>query len=266
MKRRGMAGPAVIVLLGAALAFAGACQTKAPDERNAPVLSAADSTARAMRVERGQKAFLANCAMCHGVWGEGDGPRYAEVLKRGGKSPAFLNDAALLDTLSREQMIRIITMGGSATHLSKEMPPWGQKLPVETIHDIADFVKSLPSLKPGIPKSTIENYLAAAPGQPTNGRKLFVFYCTVCHGPNGKGDGMMSDTLWTRFKVRPRNLTDSTYIATKTDRELFVTISLGGGYTGHSGHMPAWSANLKPEQVKDLVSYVRELSRTEARP
>ncbi len=40
---------------------------------------------------------------------------------------------------------------------------------------------------------------AAAP----QGRELFIRYCGSCHGPNGKGDGMLSGVL----KQRPADLT-----------------------------------------------------------
>jgi mono/diheme cytochrome c family protein len=122
----------------------------------------------------------------------------------------------------------------------------------------------MPTLKPGIPRSTVEKYLEAPAGVPEEGRQLFVYYCVNCHGPYGKGDGIVADALWSRYHVRPRNLTDSLYFTAKTDKELFETVSLGGRYTGHSAMMPAWSVMFTPAQIKDLVSYVRVLSRTTA--
>jgi len=216
--------------------------------------------------ERGQQAYLAHCAMCHGPWGEGDGTLAVELVKQAGTRPAQLNDVARLAELGRPQVVRIITLGGGKTHRSNLMPPWGSRIPAAVIGDIADFVMALPSLKPGVPRATIAKYLEAPPGTPAEGRRLFVYHCTMCHGAYGKGDGLVADTLWARNHIRPRNLTDSVYFAKKTDQELFTTVSLGGPYTGHSSVMPGWSVNFTPGQIKDVVSYVREISRTTSRP
>ncbi len=101
---------------------------------------------------------------------------------------------------------------------------------------------------------------------PAEGRRLFVYYCSACHGAEGKGNGTLADTIFARAKVRPRNLTDSTYFLPKTDQALFDVISLGGGHMGKSGFMPAWTVKLSPAEIKDLVSYVRVLSHTPSRP
>jgi mono/diheme cytochrome c family protein len=66
--------------------------------------------------------------------------------------------------------------------------------------------------------------------------------------------------------VRPRNLTDSTYMATRTDQQLFAVISLGGGHFRKAMDMPAWTTTLTPGQIKSLVAYVRKVSNTAPRP
>ena len=204
--------------------------------------------------------------MCHGVWGEGDGPLAPQLLSQNNVRPAALNDPILLARLGRDQIVEVITKGGARTHRSNLMPSWGEKLSPETIGHIADYVMALPDFKPGIPRSIIEDYLKAPPGSSDEGRKTFVFFCTLCHGPYGKGDGILADTLFARYKVRPRNLTDSLYFAPKTDREIFTTVTLGGEFTGHSRYMPGWGGvRLSPAEVKNLVSYIRTLSRTEHR-
>ena len=255
--------PVGYLLAGASIfALVLACQKRA---ENIPQGSTGTATPALSYTERGQQAYLSNCAMCHGPWGEGDGPLASQLAKEGGVAPAQLNDPRLAD-LGRAQIIRIITNGGGKTHRSNLMPPWGARLPDDVIADVADYVLALPTLKPGIPRATIQKYLEAPAGVPEQGRQLFVYTCTACHGPYGQGDGPMAEALWQRNHVRPRNLTDSVYFAPKTDKELFETVSLGGPYTGHSTMMPAWSVRFSPAQIKDLVAYVRVLSRTAARP
>jgi mono/diheme cytochrome c family protein len=43
-------------------------------------------------------------------------------------------------------------------------------------------------------------------------------------------------------------------------------VALGGGHIGKSTMMPAWTVTLTPSQIKDVVSYVRALSKTKSRP
>ncbi len=267
MMNRRVVGPMLSLLacLGL-LAFVGACQKQVPqtaEVKNAAEAANPDSVARH---ERGQQAYMAYCAQCHGPWGEGDGPRSADVEKQAGARPAMLNSTPRLTELGRAELINVITQGGGRTHRSNVMPRWGEKLKSGVIEEIADYVLTLPSIKSGIPRATIEKYLASTPGTVDSGRKLFVYYCTICHGPYGEGDGFMADSMWARSKVRPRNLTDSLYFVNKTDKEMFVTVSLGGGYTGHSRFMPGWSVTFKPQEIRDLVSYVRSISRTKAQP
>ena len=224
MKKRGIVRGIVFALAAWGLVMLlPACQP-----RKAKVLSQSDSLraaqAQLVRRGRGQQGYLAYCGMCHGVWGEGDGPLAAELKKQAGVTPAQLNDAMRLGEMGREQLIQVIKLGGGRTHRSNLMPPWGDRLPQSVIEEIADFVLVLPSLKPGVPRATIERYLEAPPGTPAEGRKLFVFYCTMCHGPFGKGDGLLADSLWVNHGIRPRNLTDSLYFAPKRDQELFTTV------------------------------------------
>jgi mono/diheme cytochrome c family protein len=248
--------------------LAASCQRRSAEtpDQAASARKAIEDSLGILRLERGQQAYLASCAMCHGVGGAGDGPLSDELRAQGVTTPARLNDRARLDLLGHEELVRVISMGGAHTGRSNLMPPWGEKLAPALIDTIADYVMALPDLQPGTPASTLEAYLAAPPGTPEEGRRLFVFYCTSCHGPYGKGDGFLADTLWARNQIRPRDLTDSTYLSRTTDQQLYVSVSLGGAHSGKSMFMPAWTATLQPAQIRSLVSYVRAISGTPSRP
>lgn len=220
----------------------------------------------AERIDSGKRVFLSSCAMCHGDTGAGDGPLAGELMKDAAVKPARLNDQARLSLLGREGVKRVIVEGGGHTTRSNLMPAWGEKLGPKLADDVTDFVMTLPSLNPGTPTATIEKYLQAPPGSPAEGGKLFVYYCSGCHGLAGKGDGVYARTLRVRNKVWPRNLTQTSYFEKKTDRDIYVVVALGGGHTGKSTMMPAWTATLTPEQIKHLVSYVRVLSKTASKP
>jgi len=245
------------------LAVAGACQRK---PAGGPAVGAAPDTVQQARLAAGQVAYLANCAMCHGEWGLGDGPLAAQLQKQSGAVPAHLNDRARRAAMGRDSLIQVIELGGAHTGRSNLMPAWGERLPHQEIQQIADFVMALPELHREIPNATLSRYLEAPPGTAAEGRKLFVTMCSACHGPYGKGDGRYADVMFARNQVRPRDLTDSLYFAARTDREVFAAISLGGGFFHKSPYMPIWNATLTPEQIKDLVSYVRAVSRTASRP
>jgi mono/diheme cytochrome c family protein len=160
----------------------------------------------------------------------------------------------------------VIADGGAHTGRSNLMPGWAERLEASTLDDVAEYVLSLPGRKPGITEATLQKYLEAPAGAPAEGRRVYVHYCSACHGPYGRGDGTYAEALRQQHNIRPRDLTDSSYVGRKTDQELFAIISLGGGHMGKSPYMPAWTVSLKPEQIKDLVSYVREISRSAPQP
>jgi cbb3-type cytochrome c oxidase subunit III len=258
----------VVTLLALGLAaFAASCQKK-PESK--PV--SADSTSATYKAEpapagvavniTGERAFLAYCAMCHGDGGTGDGPLAQELAKLAGSQPINLTDETRIKALGREGVRNTVIRGGAHTGKSNLMPAWGEKLEPALVDSIVDYVVSLPLLHPTVPTSTVEKYLAAPPGTAVNGRRWFVYYCSGCHGSAGKGDGPTADRLRREHNIRPRDLTNTEYFAPKTDQELYATIALGGGHAGKSAFMPAWTYSLRPEQIKDLVSYIRSLSNT----
>jgi mono/diheme cytochrome c family protein len=251
------------VMMSAWLAAVVACQKKTDTMVGQNDTTAVDST-QLVRLQPAQESYLANCAMCHGASGAGDGPLEPELRSQGITKPAVLNDRARLAQLGKDEIVRVIEQGGGHTGRSNLMPPWVEKIDAQMIDQIADYVMLLPDVQPGTPAATVEKFLSAPPGSSNEGRKLYVFYCTSCHGPYGLGDGAMADSLWARNGIRPRNLTDSVYFARKSDQELFSVVELGGGHHGKSPFMPGWSYTLPPDQIRNLVSYIRTLSRTPA--
>ena len=253
------------LLLTGVIAIA-ACQprTKA-DTPAANATIVADSLNRMAALQRGQQAYLAHCAMCHGDGGNGDGDVAVALRIKSGVAVARLNDRETLSRLSQAEVMSVIEKGGAHTGRSNLMPAWDTMLAHGLISDIATFVMTLADSNPAIPRATLQHYLEAPPGVPADGRVLYVHHCAACHGDFAKGDGPLADQLWTAHQVRPRNLTDSTYIATKTDQQLFAIISLGGGHFRKAVQMPAWTVTLTPAQIKSIVAYVREVSHTARR-
>lgn len=226
---------------------------------------AAEPSTPPAKVERAQQAFLAYCGMCHGPRGAGDG-EVAVALKRSSIIVPRLDDAARLAKIGREGVLRIVTEGGAHVGRSNVMPEWGGLVGAGLAGDLADYVLSLPGQGPRLSAATLEHYLQAPAGVPAQGRSIYVYRCSACHGPGGKGDGPSGDLLRRKHGVPPRDLTNTRFMSTKTDRDLFTAVSIGGGHIGRSVYMPSWANDLTPAQIKDVVAYLRQISKTPARP
>jgi len=97
-----------------------------------------------------------------------------------------------------------------------------------------------------------------APGaeEKTEGRRLYLTYCSGCHGESGKGNGPAASSL----PAKPANHTDGKVMNQLPDKELMEIISKGGAAAGKSPIMPSWGAQLKEKQVKEIISYIRSLA------
>jgi mono/diheme cytochrome c family protein len=82
------------------------------------------------------------------------------------------------------------------------------------------------------------------------GGELFVIYCTPCHGPTGKGDGLVT----TKF-VPAVDLTNPDLHKARTDGWWQHQLAVGGAL------MPGYAEALSPEERWHLVNYVRTLAK-----
>lgn len=88
------------------------------------------------------------------------------------------------------------------------------------------------------------------------GKKLYLTYCSSCHGDNGKGDGPAAQSL----PVKPANHTAGAVMNQLTDKFLMEIISKGGSAVGKSPMMPGWGGQFKENQLRDIVAYVRSIA------
>ena len=82
------------------------------------------------------------------------------------------------------------------------------------------------------------------------GHEWYISYCTMCHGEDGKGGGVLADSL----KYPPLDLTTIALRRGEFSKELMAKIIAGvENVAGHStGDMPAWFETFKEsERITD---------------
>ena len=89
------------------------------------------------------------------------------------------------------------------------------------------------------------------------GRATYQHYCLTCHGETGAGDGFNAFNL----DPHPRDLSDAAFQKKKTDADLADAIQRGGAGMGLSSMMPPWGRTLSPEEVSQVVLYLRSLGK-----
>ena len=89
----------------------------------------------------------------------------------------------------------------------------------------------------------------SSPARAQDGAALYKTKCAACHGADGKGETAIGKSN----KVRELG---SAEVQKQSDAELTTLVEAG------KGKMPAYGKSLKPEQVKQLVEYIRSLAKS----
>ncbi len=90
--------------------------------------------------------------------------------------------------------------------------------------------------------------------------RIYNTYCVQCHGVNRDGNGINSKNM----AVKPRDHTDSKAMGDTPDETLFKAIKEGGLAVTKSVLMPKWGGVLDDSQIREMVSYLRFVSKTGA--
>jgi len=96
---------------------------------------------------------------------------------------------------------------------------------------------------------TLRNPVKATEWTLAQGKELFGIFCTPCHGETGAGDGPVAKKL----VPTPVGLRSGSRAGALSDGELFLVLTSG------TGGMPAFRADLSPEERWKIVSYLRTL-------
>lgn len=219
----------------------------------------------------GKEVFSKQCAPCHGVNGDGQGPAAYLLFPKPRNFTkgqfrlistwdAAPTDEDLFKTLSRG-------MPGSA------MPSWAH-LTEETrwglVHYIKTFIKNPVQIRPDHqPQNAGESgagHIAASPEIPytpeakARAQQLFKEGCAPCHGATGKGDGKQEQIDSDGLPTRPRDLTAGIYKGSSEPGEVYKRILAGLPGTP----MPS-SPYLYGDDAWRLAHFVREMSSDEQR-
>jgi cytochrome c oxidase cbb3-type subunit III len=185
-----------------------------------------DAAAREVATEatsRGEEIYVEACAECHGLEGEGDGNQVPP-----------LNKKEYLTAATDEVIFNVIDDGRPGTG----MPAWGQDrggpYNAQAINDLVAYIRAW---EPTAPPLDDQPHVPDL----TRGRILFSNTCFACHGQYGEGTHLAP------------GLNAPEYLAKFDDDYLRQTIRRGRAARG----MPTWGSVLAPDQIEDLVAYIR---------
>lgn len=173
------------------------------------------------QIDDGQKLFVTNCATCHGMNGEGTE-----------NGPSLIGvGASAVD----------FQVGTGRMPLQMHGPQAPVKAPQFNQDEIDNMAAYVASLGPG-PAIPDAEYLDASKGDAAAGGGLFRTNCAMCHNVVGAGGAL------TRGKYAP-NLSEV------SERHLYEAMQTG------PQNMPIFNdANLTPEQKRDVIAYIKEVT------
>ncbi len=191
-----------------------------------PRADAGAKTMTAADVETGRKMFLANCASCHGIQGQGtaDGPSLVGV---GAASVDFQMGTGRMP------------LAAPAVQAQRTFPV---KFDQQQIDQIAAYVQTL-GPGPAVPD---EKYASGVGGDTARGAQIFLVNCAMCHNFAGSGGAL------TRGKWAPP-------LQDIEGKHIYEAMLTG------PQSMPVFNeTNLSPEAKRDVISYLHELDKKES--
>ena len=219
--------PLTLLLCSAAFFLLTACDP--PGKPGEDEVAAADITDF-------KTLYTQNCSGCHGPNGQ--------------KGPGrILNDAVYLNVIPQDALKHIIEFGREGT----AMPAWAQSeggpLTPKQVDIMVGGIESWKKPVNAPAGAELPSYMETNPGDPVNGKHLFVRGCYACHGPG----------------ARVGSVTDPSYLALSTNQNLRTSIIVGRLDLGmpnyrflNAGHA------LSDQDVSDLVAYLASLRPAES--
>ena len=189
----------------------------------------------------GRGLYVSYCLLCHGVGGKGDGPlaKTMEITPADLTTTVRSRSDTILTKIITGRGRQMITGRDRHNLLSDAMPEWGALFSDDQIHSLIAYLRFLGNKK------------HALMGDPRAGMQLYQEYCSVCHGVEGDGDGIMTKLMG----IMPMDHTNPNETNHLSNQALIESILSGKGR-----YMPAWRGVLSQGDIEALVSYIRLLS------
>ena len=205
---------------------------------------------------QGESVYKEICFSCHGLKGDGKGPRSLGTMPR----PQVFTNTNYMSRLTDQYMFEVIKYGKLAV-LKRVHPTTQQIMPMPRFKDILsdEQIRALVKFERG--------FLSGAP-QSAEAQQLFQANCTVCHGVEGRGNGVIASPVQpapphfvSRIQPAPADYTDPLFMARFDDAFLFWLIKEGRvGVTEEKAYvtMNAYGQVLSDEEIWSVVRYIRE--------
>jgi mono/diheme cytochrome c family protein len=111
--------------------------------------------------------------------------------------------------------------------------------------------KTATDAKPAPEVAKAVNPSKATPTSLAAGKKAYSSDCAMCHGKEGAGDGDLAADM----KLKLRDYREAASLDKMSDGDLYAIIVNG------KGQMVGEEGRMKPDQIWDVVNYVRSLSK-----
>jgi cbb3-type cytochrome c oxidase subunit III len=170
----------------------------------------------------GAAIYIDKCAPCHGVEGQGNGPRAAELPNPTTpfSSPAVSRAAAPAEWYD------VVTRG----NINRYMPPF-TSLSERQRWDVVAYLRTLSS----------------SPASIEHGQEVYETSCAACHGEDGRGRGVQAASL-----TRPLpDFTAQDYMAQNAPQDFFLAVS-----AGVPPDMPPFHSTLAEEELWAVSEYL----------
>jgi cytochrome c oxidase cbb3-type subunit I/II len=210
-------------------------------------------------LDQGQQVYQVNCAVCHGVGGDGNGPAAStfRIRPRDFRTGLFKFQSTPSGSLpTDDDLLRTVTQGLRWTGMigRSDLRENDRRAVIQYIRTFsARFEKERPGKPINVPPAPpITKEIVA------EGKRLYSEVgCVACHGAGGRGDGPSSSGLkddW-GWPIWPSDLTWRPLKRGSDIKETYITL-----VTGLSGTpMPAYASSLNSRQLWSLMYYLESL-------
>jgi mono/diheme cytochrome c family protein len=291
----GEASSAIAHQLASQLTLDAKGASEQPKDSSAAKRSGKDATAGDGETSLGVQLFRRHCAACHGDQGDGQGlasdylfprPRnirkgrfrlvstennvptredLQEVLLRGMPGSSMPSWAHLSKTdrdALVDEVMRLRREGAREAYIHSLQELDGlteeELAEAEVQQEIKDHVKEFSTPGESAEVPVIE---PATPEAIARGKNIYnQFGCVSCHGATGTGDGVQAMLDEENLPTSPRDFTLGIFKGNHDPASLYRRIAYGMPGTPMPG-----SSTMQPEQMVDLVHYIRSLSSEEQR-